>query len=70
MTLPRSIIEIRFNRTNGWEADEGGGACSYFSTKKNAVDYGTQRIAYHRGELRVFGEAGELERTVAFNEGS
>ncbi len=42
--------------------------CSYFLTKKEAVEYGTQRIAYHRGELRIFSEAGVLERTIAFNE--
>ncbi len=68
MTPPHSLIQVRFDRSNGWKADEGDGACSYFSTKQNAVDYGIQRIAYHRGELRVFGQAGELERTVAFNE--
>ncbi len=67
-TPPVSLIQVRFASARGWEADEGEGMCSYFLTKKEAVEYGTQRIAYHRGELRIFSEAGVLERTIAFNE--
>lgn len=68
MTSPVSIIHVRPTETRIWEVDEGDGICCTFSTKQNAVDYATQRIAYQRGELRIFSDKGELERTIAFNE--
>jgi hypothetical protein len=62
------VIAIKFERLGGWEADEGEGVRSSFATKEKAIEYGIQRIAFHRGELRIHDEDGSLERTIAFNE--
>jgi hypothetical protein len=68
MIASHTVIAIKFERLNGWEADEGEGVHSSFATKQQAIEYGIQRIAFHRGELRIHGEDGSLERTIAFNE--
>ena len=55
-----NIIEIRPHR-GGWQSDEGDGVCPYFGTKEQAISYATQRIAFRRGEIRIFDESGEVE---------
>jgi hypothetical protein len=68
MAASHTVIAIKFDRLAGWEADEGDGVRSSFATKQQAIDYGIQRIAFHRGELRIYDQDGTLERTIAFNE--
>jgi Uncharacterized protein conserved in bacteria (DUF2188) len=70
MAASHTVIAIKFERSNGWEADEGEGVCASFATRQQAIEYGIQRIAFHRGELRIHNDDGSLERTIAFNEGS
>lgn len=68
MSSGHSVVDIRFQTNGVWEADEGQGVHSSFSSKEKAIDYGTQRLAFRRGELRIHSEDGRLERTIAFNE--
>ena len=68
MAAAHTVIAIKFRRLGEWEADEGEGVRPSFATKEQAIEYGTQRIAFHRGELRIHEEDGRLERTIAFNE--
>ena len=68
MTPSHTVIDIKFERLGAWEADEGEGVRSSFATKQEAIAYGIQRIAFHRGELRIHGEDGSVARTIAFNE--
>ena len=68
MAASHTVIAIKFAHVGEWEADEGAGVRSSFATKQQAIDYGIQRIAFHRAELRIHGEDGNLERTIAFNE--
>ena len=68
MVASHTVIAIKFARVGEWEADEGAGVRSSFAGKQQAIDYGMQRIAFHRAELRIHGKDGSLERTIAFNE--
>ncbi len=68
MTASHTVIAIKSERAGGWEADEGEGVRSSFATRQQAIEYGIQRIAFHRGELRIHNDDGSLERTIAFNE--
>jgi hypothetical protein len=68
MKASQTVIAIKFVPMGEWEADEGEGVRSSFASKQQAIDYGIQRIAFHRAELRIQGEDGSLERTIAFNE--
>jgi hypothetical protein len=68
MAASHTVIAIKFVRMGEWEADEGAGVRSSFASKQQAINYGIQRIAFHRAELRIHDEDGNLERTIAFNE--
>jgi Uncharacterized protein conserved in bacteria (DUF2188) len=68
MAASHTVIAIKFSRVGEWQADEGSGVRPSFATKQQAIDHGIQRIAFHRGELRIHAEDGTLERTIAFNE--
>ena len=56
MAASHTVIAIKFAHVGEWEADEGAGVRSSFATKQQAIDYGIQRIAFHRGELRIHDE--------------
>jgi hypothetical protein len=62
-----TIIEIRPYR-NGWQVFEAPGVEPVFLEKDQAINYAENRASFRCGEIRVLGPAGEIERTISFNE--
>lgn len=64
----RSIIEIRPHR-GGWQCFEGDGVAPYFvgdDSKRQAIDYATQRMRARTGEIRVVDASGKVDKVIPF----
>jgi len=62
------IIEVRPYR-NGWEAFEAIGVQPYFSEKRQAIEYATERMNFRTGKVRIYDSDGKtIERTIRIDE--
>ena len=62
------MIKIRPFK-GGWQCYEAPGVQPYWTgdrTKEDAIGYATARMKFGGGEIRVLGEAGEVERVISF----
>lgn len=67
-----TTFEIRPHR-GGWQCSEAPGVAPYFTeadAKQSAISYAKGRTARRFGEIRVFNAAGELEKSIPFDERS
>ena len=65
----QTIIEIR-EHFGGWKVFAEQGLEPYFSEREQAIHYAASRTALRRGEIRIVSALGEIEETIAFDEGS
>ena len=65
----QTIIEIK-SHFGGWKVFESQGVEPYFSEREQAIHYASTRTALRRGEIRILSAHGEIEETIAFDEGS
>jgi hypothetical protein len=63
-----TVIEIKPHRWS-WKCFEAPGVEPVFPTKDDAISYAQTRSHFRSGEIRVFDLVGNVERTIAFNEG-
>jgi hypothetical protein len=61
------LIEIKPRRW-GWKVFEAPGVEPVFPEKAHAIDYAQNRANFRSGEIHVFDSAGNVERTIHFNE--
>jgi hypothetical protein len=64
------IIEIRPFK-GGWQCYEGPGVGPYWigsTAKEDAFGYAKARARFGRGEIRVLGLDGSIERSISFDE--
>jgi hypothetical protein len=65
-----TIILIRPHR-GGWQCFEGPGVEPYWigdRAKEQALNYAQGRVSMRRGEIQIFNAAGELEKTIPFDQ--
>jgi hypothetical protein len=62
-----TIIEIKPHRW-GWRVFESPGVEPVFLEKRQPIDYAETRACFRSGEIRVLDAAGNIERTIAFDE--
>jgi hypothetical protein len=62
-----TVIEVRPYR-NGWKVFEAPSVEPIFSTKDHALGYAHTRACFRSGEIRILDSAGELEKTISFDE--
>jgi hypothetical protein len=65
----QTIIEIR-PHFGGWKVFAEQGLEPYFSEREQAIHYASTRTALRRGEIRILSPYGEIDQTIAFDEGS
>jgi hypothetical protein len=65
----QTIIEIRAH-FGGWKVFAEQGIEPYFTEREQAIHYASSRTALRRGEIRILDALGEIEETIAFDEGS
>jgi hypothetical protein len=63
-----TIIEIKPWR-NGWKVFECPGVEPVFLVKDQALSYAKGRASFRSGEIRLLDSAGQLEKTISFDEG-
>jgi hypothetical protein len=66
----QTIIEIRPYR-GGWQCFEAPGFEPFWTgenAKQSAIDYAKGRAKFGRGEIRVLGPDGSVERVIDFNQ--
>jgi hypothetical protein len=65
-----TVIEI-WPFKGGWQCYEGPGVQPYWTgdtAKEDAIGYATARAKFGRGEIRVLGNAGEVERVMSLGQ--
>jgi hypothetical protein len=62
-----TTIQVRPYRARYWQVFEAPGVQPFFSDKRHAVDYATQRMKSRVGEIHVVGRDGVTEQILRFN---